>query len=675
MAPRRRLDNKDAKHRSAEYYISQRKTFNKAEVNVRNHSPSTRTLKNLVHKKWEEYFRIVDGDAVEALKNFEMIDIYGFFDWWIEESCGSFDACSTLQTYWNVLGLVRHENFHLMVDPTTKEEATNARQSLAVKHRLRKEPKEKPIMRAEDEFECLQTLWSSREIIFDLELHRLVLALIIQLAGITGNRPKALLTLRYRHVQVALLPDPRGGSRPRVLIELKFEQTKGYLGQKDANTIPVPDILNETCLMLCPHITLLALAFRRGAFAVPDLTPAQFYDLKVLPGQRQQLIPWKEEVQDDYLFPRSVKTSLGIEVGHDHLPYDSLRQRLAKIGEVTGMALPVGAYCFRRGNGEALDSSSHISEAQRNLCLQHGPNSAVFQRNYLSRHITADTQAAFRGLEPQTDVMRVATGMSRTIDKRRPTRLNPEQQEEAHRHPRVQKLLREKLDLKAQMKDHGRTVKSFEGTALYDRYRLAKQAYEGEYIFQQRSLLRQMKQVFNSQQPVFDIESQIRKTGSDNEDGSKSLLSTRPELIPERVAALEALLQLVPSSPGSEHEDRAKAVQTLVELAHVQDGHPVVVRRQARRLLSPLPAPERPLSLDCKPLQCFLCLGNAKNPVAQRSWEFHSRGDLKKHLLRHAQKHEGKWPLTCPIDGERIIHQQHLLSHAHAKHKTPLIIR
>jgi len=89
-------------------------------------------------------------------------------------------------------------------------------------------------MRAEDEFECLKTLWVSPEMVFDMGICRLELTLIMQLAGINGNRPKALLKLRFKHIKVSLLPDPEGGEWPRVLIEWRFAETKRYLGEKDA---------------------------------------------------------------------------------------------------------------------------------------------------------------------------------------------------------------------------------------------------------------------------------------------------------------------------------------------------------------------------------------------------------------------------------------------------------
>jgi hypothetical protein len=62
---------------------------------------------------------------------------------------------------------------------------------------------------------------------------RVQLALIAQLDGITGNRPSALLALKYRNVKVTLLRDPSGASRPKVLLEVTFRVTKSYQGSKE----------------------------------------------------------------------------------------------------------------------------------------------------------------------------------------------------------------------------------------------------------------------------------------------------------------------------------------------------------------------------------------------------------------------------------------------------------
>jgi hypothetical protein len=56
---------------------------------------------------------------------------------------------------------------------------------------------------------------------------------------------------------------------------------------------------------------------------------------------------------------RSLKSShRGKEVSDTATITDKwLRERMKHLGEVTSFELPVGPYCFRRGNGEALDSS------------------------------------------------------------------------------------------------------------------------------------------------------------------------------------------------------------------------------------------------------------------------------------------------------------------------------
>lgn len=67
--------------------------------------------------------------------------------------------------------------------------------------------------------------------------HRIKLCLFLQLAGLTTNRPQAILDLCYRHIQVTLLQDPCSGPH-RILIEFTFEFTKEFLGAKDKYDIP-----------------------------------------------------------------------------------------------------------------------------------------------------------------------------------------------------------------------------------------------------------------------------------------------------------------------------------------------------------------------------------------------------------------------------------------------------
>ena len=51
------------------------------------------------------------------------------------------------------------------------------------------------------------------------------------------------------------------------------------------NTIPIPEVVSEPCLLLCPHILLLSLAFLDDAFAAPKLTgPEELAKLRVPAG-------------------------------------------------------------------------------------------------------------------------------------------------------------------------------------------------------------------------------------------------------------------------------------------------------------------------------------------------------------------------------------------------------
>ncbi|KAJ5981917.1 hypothetical protein N7451_012017 [Penicillium sp. IBT 35674x] len=104
---------------------------------------------------------------------------------------------------------------------------------LAKKYKLSIKGREKPPMDVEDLAKVVETTVSTTKKKFGHDLHRIELGLFLQLAGLTTNRPQAILDLRYRHIQVSLLRDPQGGPH-RIVIEFTFEFTKKWLGAKDA---------------------------------------------------------------------------------------------------------------------------------------------------------------------------------------------------------------------------------------------------------------------------------------------------------------------------------------------------------------------------------------------------------------------------------------------------------
>ena len=116
------------------------------------------------------------------------------------------------------------------------------RQRLIVDFNLSTEKKPKPIVRAEDEFELLKTLWGTSRVPMDHERLRVQLALLIQLAGITGSRPGALMSLTYGDFALSLLRDPKGSEWPRLIVDVTFNNTKSFLGPKTPYGV-VPDQL------------------------------------------------------------------------------------------------------------------------------------------------------------------------------------------------------------------------------------------------------------------------------------------------------------------------------------------------------------------------------------------------------------------------------------------------
>lgn len=98
---------------------------------------------------------------------------------------------------------------------------------LSLKKRL------KATMFVEDVAEFARVILTTTEMTFPCGWYRIQLLLFCQLAAITGNRPGALLKLRFRDLKLTLIRDPNGG-RPRLFIYLRPEFTKAFLGAKES---------------------------------------------------------------------------------------------------------------------------------------------------------------------------------------------------------------------------------------------------------------------------------------------------------------------------------------------------------------------------------------------------------------------------------------------------------
>ncbi|KAL8706329.1 MAG: hypothetical protein Q9201_000612 [Fulgogasparrea decipioides] len=121
----------------------------------------------------------------------------------------------------------------------------------------------------------------------------------------------------------------------------------------------------------------------------------------------------------------AARSGKGQEVheAHEALPYGRYQEWVKRLGEETGFVQVLTTYCLRRATGNAINDDRNSNEAVRNLVLDHA-NSTIFQRNYLSRMIRYDTQAAYRGTASRGDLIVTSHRISRMTDPRRPRELS-----------------------------------------------------------------------------------------------------------------------------------------------------------------------------------------------------------------------------------------------------------
>ncbi|KAF2158757.1 hypothetical protein M409DRAFT_30718 [Zasmidium cellare ATCC 36951] len=664
---------------SAEYYRRREEEFDETTQTRKIYKDKTEKLRDWIKGLWFQYCEHVNKEPMSTLKTMPIQVLDNFFHWLLHRRRESLRSASSLQTYWNVFTLMRRSETGIIDVPLLiKSQMHGVRQRLAAEFELRTEKKPKTIVRVEDEVKLLAALWSSNEMSMEHERLRVQLALLIQLAGITGSRPGALISLTYRDLKLSLLRDPEGSEWPRLVVDVTFRNTKSFLGAKAPNTFPIPQVPKEPCLLLCPQISLLGLIFADHAFDGLE-SPEQLFQLRVTTGLNEQVLPIKDEWAAIPLFRRLKSSVHGLVMSEDVCATDDwLRDKLKTLSDVVGFDLPTGPYSFRRGAGEAFDSSNYVSDSQRNLILQHA-SSAVFQHNYLSRYITADTQAAFRGLEPQTALMRAASGMSRTIDPRRPTKLSEAEQAQVKQHPEVKLHRRRRDGLKSRIRDKYGPMTRAKGTLIYNKYHAARRDHEKAVKAARKAMLAKSKTIYRKRQPVADIARQLR--GDCDPDKAGEPISEDFPTNTRRRRVMNALLTPAPSDPARESERRSKAVAAIASLSRHRD--PLVPevcrpRRMARPVKEASLDAEQEMkspafSLECPPTQCIFCLGNHELSMERRTKSFYSRGTLKKHFRNeHLQYHPDNAPIRCPhpMCDLTLEHKMHLQNHAAVIHKT-----
>jgi hypothetical protein len=310
----------------------------------------------------------------------------------------------------------------------------------------------------------------------------------------------------------------------------------------------------------------------------------------------------------------------------------------------------------------------NVSEAMQNLMMGHA-SIMTFLRHYLSRRITVDTQAVVRGIQPQTALMRAACTMSRSIDHRRPRRLTPEQSASINNDPSVRSLLEQREQLKRTIPD----------ATKHPKYKALASKINQERQRQRHALLQAVKERWEREQPVRDVEQQL--AGGRIKDDPEQVHYAMPP-------AQEELADSVLSQPGTTIEEelfrRNRAIRAVMLYCRLEEGgmNPTRMKREKEKPSPPaktqfeykleaLEAAKVSVYKETRPRICFVCLGNENLPTDARTYSFHTSGDLSKHFKRKHLQHikEGE-PLGCELCQVSLESKMHLQRHAHDIHGT-----
>ena len=327
-----------------------------------------------------------------------------------------------------------------------------------------------------------------------------------------------------------------------------------------------------------------------------------------------------------------------------------------------------------------------ISDSQRNLILQHA-SSAVFQHNYLSRYITQDTHAIYRGLDPQTAVMRAASGMTRSIDPRRPRHLSASQLAEVNRHPEVRLLRRMRTRFAKRIRAKYGTISRTKGMKIYEQYQQIYRQHQSKKKAVRKTLMAQAKATYGKRQPLADIENQLNGKMVGPEENAASEGERQLHLSEERRRAFVALFTFVPSEPAEACRRRADAISAVTALSRCQEA-PVrkACRTKQTDCAGDVPKPDsetksetklklglETFPIECLPTQCIFCLGRRDLSLEKCRKAFRNHDGLKRHFQRKHLRHypNGK-PIDCPHPecDAKLLYKEHLQNHAATVHKT-----
>ncbi|PQE05392.1 C2H2 finger domain-containing protein [Rutstroemia sp. NJR-2017a BBW] len=206
----------DEGQRPPEFYLSEAADLNVKRLRQRRYSPKTQERLDWVKDHWHQYCIYIGMNPIQCYHELTT----PFYQLVYKLEVGKKIDDMIIRQGQDVSKLQQLYNCQVVKMVADEKGLNNAKRESAT-------------MYVEDLAEFARVLLATTQMTFEIGWLRIQLIFFCQIAGITGNRPEALVDLRFRHLNLTLIRD-RNVDRPRLFIELTTEYTKGYLGMKGA---------------------------------------------------------------------------------------------------------------------------------------------------------------------------------------------------------------------------------------------------------------------------------------------------------------------------------------------------------------------------------------------------------------------------------------------------------
>ncbi|KAI0837724.1 C2H2 finger domain protein [Hypoxylon sp. FL0890] len=554
---------------SPEYYRRAVETFNASDYESEDYALGTTRYLDGIEEQWiwfcEDFLRRSPQECYETI-SIKLLQAY--FDWSLNQRLSrdgtrkrkKVTKSSSLGTHWKVFRLVFERATNEKIDPKLNRTMHKVLRTLAKKHGLSDQRRMNRCMTTDDLKLQIETTLGTTKKSFKLGELRILAVLFLLLLAPAGARPTSILRLRFGDLHPVLARDPEGGP-PKILIWFSLSFTKTYLGEKEVKSYPIPETMYDPSLMLSPHVFLLGILFRHRAFRAPSLTsPHQLDGLNIHPDEHELPLPLREDLHNVFIFRRALETFGGYQLSpNEPITSAMMAAWIKRIGEILGIEYPTISYSLRYNAGNVWDQSPDVSEALRNLAMDH-TNSTPFRKNYLGRNIGVDLWGIIRGQKPQQAIIKQSCSIGHSVSKRRPVDLTPDQAASILTHPLITRLSQKLKTLPQQSKE----------------YKEAKRVLHNEKQRLRRELKQTIRAKWTAKQAVEDIELQLHGLGFAKPPKENSFY--RPQRLAQKQLIQALTAPIIPTLEG-QYRRRDNAIEAISAYCLVQEGCTIRVRR------------------------------------------------------------------------------------------------